>query len=49
MFSRLSCRKSLSIQFAIDITLRFGESLASVRENVYQHLDVGDRFMQAVS
>jgi hypothetical protein len=51
IFTRLSCYEPFSIQFAIDLILRFGEhrngaSHASVRENVCQHLDVGARFMQ---
>jgi hypothetical protein len=42
----------LLIQFTIDLTLRFGEhrngeSLASVRENLYQRLDVDSRFAKA--
>jgi hypothetical protein len=50
IFARFSCYEP----FSIDLTLRFGEhrngkSLASVRENLCQHLDVGARFMQAVS
>jgi hypothetical protein len=45
IFSRLSCHESFSIQFAIDLALHFGEhrngeSLASVCENLCQHLDV---------
>jgi hypothetical protein len=53
-FSGLSCHEPFSIQFVVDLTLRFdehrnGEGLVSMRENLCQHLDVGARFIQAAS
>jgi hypothetical protein len=54
VFFRFSCHEPFSIEFAIDLTLRFGEhqngeSLAFVRENLCQHLDLCAGFMQAAS